>query len=217
MNRDLRVVVVGSGRIGLRAARLLDDRGHDVVMIERNPERVERALDEYVATVIEGDATRPSVLEQVNLDRTDVLAAMTDTIGTNLSVALLVDRLAPQVRTVVRTIDGDVEQFEPYADAVVFPERSGAAAAVNAVLGSGVRTVENLPGELEVIETEVTEQAPVAGKQLEDVSLPRGSLVISGTDGHHVARSDTQLDPGERYLVAVESDVADEVMRLFRG
>lgn len=217
MNGDLRVVVVGSGRIGLRATRLLDARGHDVVMVERNPERVERVLDEYVATVIEGDATRPSVLEQVDLDRTDAIAAMTDTMGTNLSVALLAARLAPDTRTVVRVVEGAIEEYEPYADAVVYPERAGATAAINAVLGGGARTVEDLPGELEIIEMEVVEGAPVAGKSLQAVSLPRGSLVISGAAGHHVAQPDTRLEAGEGYLVAVENEVADEVTRLFRG
>lgn len=217
MNGDLRVVVVGSGRVGMRAARLLDSRGHDVVMVERNPERAERVVDAYVATVIEGDATHPAVLEQADLDRADAVAAMTDTMGTNLSVAMLTRQLAPDVRTVMRVVEGDFEQFDPYADALVFPERAGAAAAVNAVVGGGVRTVEQLPGELEVVEMEVTEDAPVAGKSLQAVSLPRGSLVVSGAAGHEVARSDTRLEPGEAYLVAVEGAVADEVTRLFRG
>ncbi|WP_254824113.1 potassium channel family protein [Haloglomus halophilum] len=217
MNGDLRVVVVGSGRVGLRVTRLLDARGHDVVMVERNPDRVERVLDAYVATVIEGDATHPSVLEQVDLDRADVVATMTDTMGTNLSVALLTRRLAPDVRTVMRVVDGNIEEYEDYADALVFPERAGATAAINAVLGGDVRTVENLPGELEIIEMTVTEGAPVAGKTLQEVSLPRGSLVVSGAAGHAVAASDTRLEPGHGYLVAVENQVADEVTRLFRG
>jgi trk system potassium uptake protein TrkA len=217
MNGDLRVVVVGSGRVGMRATRLLDARGHDVVMVERNPDRVERVLDAYVATVIEGDATHPSVLEQVDLDRVDAVAAMTDTMGTNLSVALLTKRLAPDVRTVMRVVEGNIEEFEEYADALVFPERAGAAAAVNAVLGGGVRTVESLPGELEIVEMTVTEGAPVAGKTLQEVSLPRGSLVVSGAAGNEVARSDTRLEAGHGYLVAVENEVADEVSRLFRG
>ena len=217
MNGDQRVVVVGSGRVGMRAARLLDSRGHDVVMVERNPERAERVVDAYVATVIEGDATHPAVLEQADLDRADAVAAMTDTMGTNLSVAMLTRQLAPDVRTVMRVVEGDFEQFDPYADALVFPERAGAAAAVNAVVGGGVRTVEQLPGELEVVEMEVTEDAPVAGKSLQAVSLPRGSLVVSGAAGHEVARSETRLEPGEAYLVAVEGAVADEVTRLFRG
>lgn len=217
MSGDARVVIVGSGRVGLGTARLLNERGHDVLMIERNPERIERTLDSYVATVIEGDATRPSVLQQAGLERTDVVAAMTRTMATNISVSLLVERLDPEVHTVVRVPDGDTEEYEGLADTLVCPERAGAATAASAILGRGERTVEGLPGELRLLELEVVEGAPVASRTLTEVSLPRGSLVVSGAAGHHVAASDTVLEAGERYLVAVEPGVADEVSRLFRG
>jgi trk system potassium uptake protein TrkA len=49
------------------------------------------------------------------------------------------------------------------------------------------------------------------------VRFPAGTLIVSDGDGHRVARSDTTLTPGSRYIVAVEPDVADEVMNLMRG
>ncbi|MFB6119344.1 potassium channel family protein [Halosegnis sp.] len=217
MSDDLRVAVIGSGRVGLQTARLLDDRGHDVVIIERSPERALAPLDEYVATVIEGDATRPSILRQIGLDRTDAVAAMTDTMATNLAVAMLTDRLAPGVRTVVRAPPDDRDEYVEYADTVVHPEVAGARAVTNSVVGGGVRTLEELPGELQLLELTVTERAPVAGKPLSAVALPHGSLVVSGAAGHHIADSDTELAAGHTYLVAVEPDVVDEVTRLFRG
>ena len=35
----LRIIVVGSGRVGLATVRLLADRGHATVVIERRPDR----------------------------------------------------------------------------------------------------------------------------------------------------------------------------------
>jgi trk system potassium uptake protein TrkA len=63
----------------------------------------------------------------------------------------------------------------------------------------------------------VAEGAPAAGKQLADVRFPAGTLIVSDDDGNRIARSDTTLTPGSRYVVAVEPDVADEVMNLMRG
>ncbi|MFC7068929.1 NAD-binding protein [Halobaculum lipolyticum] len=215
---DLRVVVVGSGRLGLETARSLAERGHDVVIVERTPERVAAAADEYVAAVIEGDAARPSVLAQAAPERADVVAALTNTVGTNLAVCLAAKRLAPDVRTVLRTTDPDTAEFEPFVDHVVYPELAGARRTVNEIEGGGVvRTVEALAGELEVFEVTVADAAPVAGLSLREVSLPRGSLVISGAAGHGVAGADTELTAAETYLVAAEPDVIDEVRRLFRG
>jgi trk system potassium uptake protein TrkA len=58
---------------------------------------------------------------------------------------------------------------------------------------------------------------PAAGKSLSEVRFPTGTLVISDDDGERIARSDTVLTPGKRYVVAVEPDVFEEVMQLLRG
>lgn len=63
----------------------------------------------------------------------------------------------------------------------------------------------------------VNEGAPAAGKQLSEVRFPEGTLIISNEDGNRISRSDTQLTAGNRYVVAVEPDVVDEVMNLLQG
>jgi len=49
------------------------------------------------------------------------------------------------------------------------------------------------------------------------VRLPEGALIVSGANGERIARSDTTLTAGHRYVVAVEPSVADEVMNLLQG
>lgn len=217
MSRDLNVVVVGSGRLGLNAAEQLAERGHNLTVIERHPEQVEAALDAYVATVVEGDASRPSVLEQAGLDRADVLAALTDTPGTNLAVCLAAKRYNSDIRTVLRASTPDTDEYAGYVDVAEFPEQYGARVMTNAVEGAGMRSMEGAPGDLEFLEIEVADQAPVAGRSLADVSLPEGTLVVSAASGDRIAGSDTELVAGQRYVVAVEPGLADEVRQLFRG
>jgi len=213
---DLRVVVVGSGRTGLQTAKALDDRGHDVVIIERNPERVQQLVDERVATIIEGDATNSDILRQADLDRTDVVVSMTDTMGTNFTVCTLAAELNPDVRTVMRSVYERTEEYAKYVDDIVFPERAGARATVNAI-EDGVVTLEGTSAQVELLEIRLAPGAPVAGHTLGDVGLPEGCVVISDIEQAHIATADTELRPGQTYVVAVESAVADEVRQLFRS
>jgi trk system potassium uptake protein TrkA len=209
-------VIAGGGRVGSRTAHLLDDRGHDVTVIERDRDLVEALSDEYVATVIHGDATRPSILRQANLDRADVIVALTGEAGRNLAVCMAAQRLDPGVSTVMRTDESLDGEYDAFVDEVIFPERAGARAAANAV-ERDVRALEDVTGNLEIMEVRVAEGAPVAGRTLTEVALPRGSLVVSDADGHRTAGSETELVAGRSYVVAVEPDVADEVVNLFRG
>lgn len=216
MKTDLRIVVVGGGRTGLQTARTLDDRGHDVVVVERDPERAEEISDDYVATVIQGDGTRPSILEQTDLDQVDAVAALTSNSGTNLAVCLVADRISPSVRTVMRRTESGDGEYEDLVDETVYPEHAGARMAVNA-LDPSVRTLEDMVGDLDVLVIQVTEEAPVAGKKLSEIAIPEGSLVVSGAQGDTTAGPDTVLEPGRSYVVATQPDVEKEIHRLFRG
>jgi len=215
-NPTQRIVIAGGGTVGLQTARLLDDRGHNVVLIEQDPDRIAALGDEYVATVIEGNAARPSVLRQAQPDRADVVAALTDDEDANFAVCMATQRLA-EVRTVMRVTSAPDDLYEEFVDGLVFPEHYGARAATNEIVGEGVRTVEDVFGGVEIVEVEITEDAPVAGKRLEDVRLPRGSLIIVDATGHRIGGPETVLEPGHRYVLAVEAEVADEVLNLLRG
>ncbi|MFB6168584.1 MAG: NAD-binding protein [Haloferacaceae archaeon] len=213
---SLRVVIAGGGRVGARTARLLDNRGHDIVVIENDPDAAAALSDEYVATIIEGDATQPSILSQADLDRADVVAALTEDTETNLAICLTTDRLTPDVATVMRTEREVGTEYDEFTDDVVFTEAAGARAAANAI-ERDVRTLEDVTGSLDIVELTTASGAPVAGKSLADVALPRGSLVVSDADGNRIAGSETMLEAGETYLVAVEPEVSDEILNLFRG
>ena len=215
--QDLRIVIAGGGELGVRTAELLTDRGHDVVIVEADHDRCEALTDEYLATIIEGDASRPEIHRQTQPGRSDVVAALTDDETTNFATCMAAQRMAPQVRTVMRISESPDELYEEYVDGLVFPERLGARAATNEIAGSGVRTIEDVAGNVEIVEVEITENAPVANKRLDEVRLPRGSLIIVDYQGNRLGGPDTVLEVGHRYVVAVESDVVDEVMNLMRG
>jgi trk system potassium uptake protein TrkA len=215
---DLRVVVIGGGRVGSETAQTLDDRGHEVTIIERDSSRCAELADAYFATVLEGDGSRPDVLKQSNPARADVVAGLTASAGTNLGACVLAQRLNPNLRTVMRV--ETPEGADGYGGAVtetVYPERSGARTAVNSIIGGTVRSIESFPGALELAEVQVDVDAPVANRQLAEIALPEGSLVVSNAEGDRIARAETTLEPGRRYLVAAQAEVADEIRQLFQG
>lgn len=221
MSRDLRIVIVGGGRVGYHTAQRLDNRGHDLVIIEKDDDRVQFLSDQYVASVIHGDGGRPSVLREAQLDRSDVIAGLTSYGAmTNVGICMTAQRIAPEIKTVARIDHGDHEEFEEIVDAVVYPEELAAHTAANDIIdvsGGGVRTIEEITDRLELIEIEVAERAPAAGKSLDAVSFPRGAVVVAEQHTGAFPGPDMVLEPGVQYILAVQTDVTDEVVRLLRG
>jgi trk system potassium uptake protein TrkA len=217
MSTNLDIVIAGGGRVGFQTAKILADRGHDVTIVERDERIVSEIADEWIATVIEGDATNPEIIEQAGIEGADVIAALTGETGLNLAVCLAAKELRPDIRTVARIERESAEAYTRFVDGIVFPERAGARLAANEISGSDVQTLADVTGTLDIVLVRVAEGAPAAGKQLADVRFPAGTLIVSDEDGQRIARSDTTLTPGSRYVVAVEPNVVDEVMNLMRG
>ncbi|WP_248897588.1 potassium channel family protein [Haloplanus halobius] len=217
MTSHLDIIIAGGGRVGLQAAALLDDRGHTVTVIDADQERCAALADEYLATVVQGDASNPDILQQAGVESCDVIAGLTGHAGLNLAVCMEASELADDVRTVARIDHGRKAQYDRFVDATVFPEHAGARTAVNEIEGESVRTLADVTGTLDIMEIRMAEGAPAAGKELQDVRFPSGTLVVSDDEGERVARSGTTLTPRNRYVVAVELGVVDEVLNLLRG
>ena len=61
------------------------------------------------------------------------------------------------------------------------------------------------------------ERAAEADRELREVAFPRGAVVVAGHDSNQLPGPEMVLEPGSRYVVAIRTDISDEVVRLFRG
>ncbi|WP_336359045.1 potassium channel family protein [Haloarcula sp. CGMCC 1.6347] len=217
MTRTKRFVIAGGGRVGKQTAENLADQGHDVLLIESDEERVETLSDAYIGPVIHGDATRPSILEQADIADADAIAALTDQPGTNLAICMEAQQYAPSIRTIARAETGTEQEYDEVVDATLLPEYLGGDYAADILTGEDIRTLVFPTADLDIIEVNVSPSAPVAGRRLDEIALPSGSLLISTADRTELAGADTVLEPDERYILAVETDVVDEVLNLMRG
>lgn len=217
MTQLKRFVIAGGGRVGRQTAENLTEQGHEVVLIESDETQVEELSEAYLGPVIHGDATRPSILEQANLTEADAIAALTDETGTNLAICMEAQQLAPSIRTLARAETRTDREYEEVVDATLLPQYLGGDHAADMLTGEGIQTLVYPTADLDIIEVTVAESAPVAGRRLEEIALPAGSLLISTADREELAGPDTIIEANESYILAVESDVVDEVINLMRG
>lgn len=215
---DLRIIIAGAGRVGIKTAELLSDRGHNIIIIEKDSSRCEKVSNQYIATVINGDASRPSTLGQADLKKSDVIAGLTGRSAVNFTVCEFAKKVNPDIRTIMRIDDTeDIGEFDKYVNSVIYPEDEAAKIAANEIVGSEVRSLGGITGEIEVMSVVIGKDAPVAEKKLKNVNFPAGSLIISDYNGNRIAKPDSVFEPGERIIVAFEPKVSEEVMQLLRG
>jgi len=69
--------------------RNLTKQGHEVIIIEVDKDKIDRLSDELDCSFVHGDASKPSILSQVNPKDCDFLFCLTDSDQVNIITALL--------------------------------------------------------------------------------------------------------------------------------
>jgi len=94
-------ILCGFGRVGEEIASEFSQRGVPLVIVENNPEAIERAQrHEYL--LVEGDATQDAILEKAGIYRARVLMAASDSDAGNTYITLTAKALKPDLFVVAR-------------------------------------------------------------------------------------------------------------------
>lgn len=217
---DLRVLVVGGGRAGRKAAELFLECGQQPVLIDSDEDVVTELRDETTqyTTVVHGDATEEDTLRAADMTDADVMLALTPNTDTNIGICERAREPAPSVRTIARLHrEPDADDDPGSVDEFVFPEYAGARTAVDKTLGAPVQPFTDIDTRLEVVALKATNDAPAADKPLAEILIPSEATVIADLDREILADGDTVITPGHRYLIATDPATADDLKKLFRG
>jgi trk system potassium uptake protein TrkA len=215
------IVIVGYGRVGARTARILDEEGHDVTVVENDPEKVKRARAAGL-TVVEGDGNNAAVLREAGVETADALGAITGDPNTNFAACMVAEEYG--CRTVMRISEDYREEiYDKYADDVdeiVYPERLGAAGAKTALLGGNFNAIGELTETLGVSVVHVPEGSPVVGRQVADIDLPETARIYAHgreREPMDIPLPGTTVSAGDRLAVILEHEAHDQVEAALLG
>src|SRR5258708_38304158 len=171
------VIVVGGGNTGSYLARFLLDAGHQVKIVQERGEILEKLkLELPPETIVEGDGSSPTVLERAQVERANVLAAVTGSDETNLVITSLA-RFEFNVPRIIARVNNP-------KNAWLFTAEMGVDAALNQAdilahlvaeemsMGDMMTLLKLKRGEYSLVEEKVHPNAVVANKPIKEVNLP---------------------------------------------
>jgi len=207
---DMKFVIVGFGRVGMRTARNLDSEGHEVVIVERDPEKVDRAESEGFQ-IIEGDGADESVLAEAGLADADAIGALSGDLNINFSACMVGKHHG--CRTVLR-IDEDYREeiYKKYAedvDEIIYPERLGAAGAKTALLGGDFNVLADITEQLSAATVEIQSDSPVIGERVVSLDLPGEARIYAHGREHEpmtIPLPQTEIEANDTVAVIAHPD-----------
>ena len=218
---DVNLVIGGFGGVGGRSARTLRSEGHEVVIVERDAMRVDRAREDGFETAT-GDGGDEDVLVEAGLEDADAVAGLTGDINTNYPACLVAGNHG--CRTVLRVgADLSDDLYERYAsdvDEIIYPERLGAAGAKTALMGGDFNVIADLTERLSLASVTIPEDSSVVGRRVVDLDLPGDVRVYAhgrADEDMRIPLPKTTVRPGDRLAVMAAPDRLDVVRDALRG
>ena len=106
----MRAVFIGASSLAVMTARFLLKRGHEVVIVERDKERIDALMEEMDCGFVNGDGSKPAILRETDPEATDVLFCLTNHDQANI-IASLVGRSQGFARVVTKIDDPEFEHI----------------------------------------------------------------------------------------------------------
>jgi trk system potassium uptake protein TrkA len=201
-------VIVGGGKVGSHLAGTLAEQGHEVAIVEIDPDRCE-ALQELASNgirVICGDGDEPYVLDDANTRSADAVVAATGHDEDNL-VVCLIGKLEYDVPLTVARINNPSNGW-------LFTERFGVDVPVSntAIMADvlkslslgDITTMLQLQAEGMVVdEITLAQDSAAVGKTIAELRLPANSQVMAIISNGQVVvpRGDTVFHGGDELLI----------------
>jgi len=219
----VKVAIAGAGNVGIFIAADLKEAGHEVLLIEQDPDLVMRQRASLEVNWFIGDACEFNNLSEAGLAGVDVVVAATGDDEDNLVISLLAKQEFAVPRVVARVNHPKNEWLFNEAwgiDVSVSTPHLLTALVEEAVsVGSLVRLLQFEGGEARLVEVTLAEDSPAADIAIAELQVPRDATVVAVIrEGHVIVpRGDTVVQGGDEVLVLVTPDSEDAVRGILIG
>ena len=219
-------IICGYGRVGRGAAAELQHAGVPFVVVDINPERVERAMLAGMLSVA-ADSTRDETLREVGIERARGLVAALSTDADNLFVLLSAKGLNPKIYVATRAAEESAEakMRRAGADAVFAPYAITGHRLAQSLLRPHVVqfldfTTKDIGMDVAIEQVRVSEQSEMASRSLREMQIGRNVgvivMAIRKGDGRMMFNptADTTVDGGDYLIVMGRQENLDTLEAL---
>ncbi|MGQ9571294.1 MAG: Trk system potassium transporter TrkA [Thermodesulfovibrionales bacterium] len=219
----MHVIIVGAGEVGYQIAKFLSRESTDVIVIDKDKNKLKRIVEELDVAVVEGEGGNPSALKEAEADKADILLAVTDRDETNM-IACLLAKVFNIPRKIARIRNPDyfknvklLSKENLDIDPAINPDLEIARAIVRLLEVPIATDIEEFEGGIiRVIGFKIPENTPLIGKTLRELGKTTSKKFLIGL----VEREDKVIVPsgGDRlksgdivYMPVKKWDVGDAI------
>ena len=213
------LIVVGGGKVGYYLTQTLLAEGHEVLLIERDPAKVERFVEVLGNVVLAGDGAEAATQMNAGAARADVVIAVTGEDEDNLVICQMAKQKFHVARTIARVNNPKNEQlFRMLGIDVTVSQTNYILNLIEQAIPerSFVHLLSLRHADLAIVDAKIAESSMVAHRAIGEIQLPINTVIAAVARGPHliIPSPTTELLPGDDVIAVAHRDQEDDLRRL---
>ena len=214
----MKIIILGAGTVGSQIAKQLISENKDVVLVEKDPEKVRSASESLDCLIVEGQGNNLEVLRRAGIEDADFFISLTDSDEVNMIACGLVSSEFPRSSNIAR-----VRNIDYYSDRIMKNPFLGIDFIVNPEIEAAKNIVRNIEygvvsdimffeqSNIQIRNFFVNSGSIFEGKAVKDIRKPiKGEYIIAGIERDEefiIPSGETTILLGDKlYIVATETE-----------
>ncbi len=172
----MKITIAGAGAVGTYLAKMLSYEDHDITVIEKNKEHLQKIDSNFDVMTVEGSATSFEILKEANIKDCDLFIAVVDIEEINITAAILCKKLGAK-KTIARIdnpeylIQANKNHFKKLGiDHLIYPEKLAIKEVLNMLKRKDINEMMQFSeGELSMIAVKIEKNSPILEKTLIEI------------------------------------------------
>jgi trk system potassium uptake protein TrkA len=222
----MRIIIVGAGEVGFHLAQKLSEEGKNVVIVEKDPQRLKRIDEELDVQSFPGSGTSPKLLKEAGVREADMLVAATDSDEVNLISCLLAKNLNPYILKIARVRNQEYVKEKSLfgqdmlgVDQVINPESLMVDSIVKLMeVPEADEIIDFVGGKVKLLGVTIPHTSPFVNRRLMDSGTGETNVLVGAVargDEVMIPRGTDKLKAGDLVYLVVKPDNMRKTFRTF--
>jgi trk system potassium uptake protein len=217
------IIVVGGGKVGFHLGKALLTEGHEILIIEKDRNRIEYITNELGSVSMNGDGCEVAILNEAGAARADMLIAVTGEDEDNLASCQVAKMVYKVPRTIARTNNPKNEKLFHMLGVDITVSSTNIILEniqqeVPTHLMTHLRTLQDKG--MAVVEIRIPADSRCIGKRIRDLALPPGCMLIlifRRDEDPHMVTADTDIQTGDQFIALIPIGSEEQLTKALRG
>ncbi len=222
----MKIIIIGAGEVGFHIAEKLSEQNQDVVIVDKDPQKIKRTTENIDVQALLGSGTSPQLLKDSGIKEADLLVAATNSDEVNLISCLLARNLNKYMVKVARVKNQEyIEETDLFSkdllgiDQIINPQSVMVKTILNLMRVQGAsEVIDFVEGRVKLIGFTVSNASPFAGRKLVSLKDLEENLLIGAIVRKNqvlIPRGEDIIKTNDLVYVVVSNDKLEEVLKLF--